>query len=72
MLVVYFPSTLDWKRIFIFTSKWNDLESSFTKKIVDFSNIVMHSPSHGQWENAGPLSWISVNLVKDQIVLDRV
>ena len=32
---------------------------------VDFSSIVRHSPSHGQWENAGPLSWIRVDLVKD-------
>ena len=31
-----------------------------------------HSPSHGQWENARPLSWIRVDLVRDQIDLDRV
>ena len=39
---------------------------------VDFSSIVRHSPSHGQWENVGPLSWIRVDLVRDQIGLDRV
>lgn len=31
-----------------------------------------HSPSHGQWENAGPLSGIRVDLVRDHIGLDRV
>ena len=31
-----------------------------------------HSPSNGQWENAGPLSGIRVDLIKDQIGLDRV
>lgn len=39
---------------------------------VDFSSIVRHSPSHGQWENARPLSWIRVDLVRDQIDLDMV
>lgn len=39
---------------------------------VDFSSIVRHSPNHGQWENAGPLSWIRVDLVRDQIDLDMV
>ena len=39
---------------------------------VDFSSIVRHSPSHGQWENAGPLSGIRVDMVRDQIGLDRV
>ena len=39
---------------------------------VDFSSIVRHSPSHGQWENAGPLSWIRVDLVGGQIDLERV
>jgi hypothetical protein len=33
---------------------------------------VRHSPSHRQWENAGPLSWIRVDLVRDQIDLDMV
>ena len=31
---------------------------------VDFSSIVRHSPNHGQWENAGPLSWIRVDMVE--------
>lgn len=39
---------------------------------VDFGSIVRHSPSHGQWENVGPLSGIRVDLVRDQIGLDRV
>ena len=39
---------------------------------VDFSSIVRHSPSHGQWENTGPLSGIRIDLVRDQIGLDRV
>ena len=39
---------------------------------VDFSSIMRHSPSHGQWENGGPLSWIRVDLVRDQIDLDMV
>ena len=39
---------------------------------VDFSSIMRHSPSHGQWENAGPLSWIRIDLVKEQIDLDMV
>ena len=39
---------------------------------VDFSSIVRHSPNHGQWENVGPLLGIRVDLVKDQIGLDRV
>ena len=39
--------------------------------IVDFSSIVRHSPSHGQWQNARPLSGIRVDLVRDQIGLDR-
>ena len=41
-------------------------------KIVDFSSIVRHCPSHGQWENTGPLSWIRVDLVGGQIDLDMV
>ena len=40
--------------------------------IVDFSNIVRHSPSHGQWENAGPLSLIRVDMVRDKIDMDKV
>ena len=39
---------------------------------VDFSSIVRHSPSHGQWEDARPLSWMRVDLVRDQIDLDMV
>ena len=39
---------------------------------IEFSSIVRHSPSHGQWENARPLSWIRVDLVRDQIDLDMV
>ena len=39
---------------------------------VDFSSIVRHSPSHGQWENAGPLSWMRVDLVGGKIDLDMV
>ena len=39
---------------------------------VDFGSIVRHSPNHGQWENTGPLSGIRVDLVRDQIGLDRV
>ena len=31
-----------------------------------------HSPRHGQWANAGPLSWMRVDLVRDQIDLDIV
>ena len=45
---------------------------STSPHIVDFSSIMRHSPSHGQWENARPLSRIRVDLVKDQIGLDRV
>ena len=43
-----------------------------THKFVEISSIVRHSPSHGQWENAGPLSWMRVDLVKDQIDMDMV
>ena len=50
------------------TSLWKQSRED----LVDFSNIVRHSPSHGQWENPGPLSWIRVDLVKDQIDLDMV
>ena len=39
---------------------------------VDFSSIVRHSPIHEQWENARPLLGIRVDLVRDQIGLDRV
>ena len=42
------------------------------RESVDFSSIVRHSPSHGQWENVGPLSWKRVDLVRDQIDLDMV
>ena len=38
---------------------------------VEFSSILRHSPSHGQWENARPLSGIKVDLVKDHIDLVR-
>ena len=31
-----------------------------------------HSPSHGQWENTGPLSWKMVDLIRDKIDLDKV
>lgn len=31
-----------------------------------------HSPHHGQWENAGPLSWIRVDLARDQIDMGMV
>ena len=37
--------------------------------VADFSNIVRHSPSHEQWENARPLSGIRVDLGRDQIGL---
>lgn len=39
---------------------------------VYFSSIVRHSPSHGKWENAGPLLGIRVDLVRDHIGLDNV
>ena len=41
---------------------------------VEFSSIVRHSPSHGQWENARSLSGIRVDLVRDQtdLVKDQV
>ena len=32
----------------------------------------INTPNHGQWENVGPLSGIRVDLVRDQIGLDRV
>ena len=40
--------------------------------LVDFGSIVRNYPNHGQWENARPLSGIRVDLVRDQIGLDRV
>ena len=39
--------------------------------IVEFCSIVRHSPSHGQWENARPLSGIRVDLVMNHVVLVR-
>ena len=39
---------------------------------VDFNSTMKHSPSHGQWVNPGLLSWIRVDLVRDQIDLDMV
>ena len=48
------------------------LETCSRVRSVEFSSIVRHSPSHGQWENAGPLSWMRVDLVRDQIDLDMV
>ena len=53
-------------------SSWNSKPTSVILVTVDFSSIEMHSPIHGQWENARPLSKIRVDLVRDQIGLDRV
>ena len=47
------------------------LEGSSSLSLVEFCSIVRHSPNHGQWENAWPLSGIRVNLVKDQMDLVR-
>jgi hypothetical protein len=43
----------------------------YVSHIVEFCSIVRNSPSHGQWENAWPLSGIRVDLVRDEIDLVR-